>query len=88
MSRVARPDRRRFFVLALAALASSAQAQTPLSADDQARVQQARTYMLGLYSAMGRFTQTDPKGHETTGMFYLRRPGKARFEYDPPSGLV
>ena len=37
---------------------------------------------------MSRFTQTDPRGRTTTGTFYLRRPGRARFEYDPPSGLV
>lgn len=90
MSRVVWPDRRRFFALALAAVAAPALAAEPagLSKDDQALVERARTYLLGLSSAMGRFTQTDPHGHVTTGTFYLRRPGRARFEYDPPSGLV
>ena len=32
--------------------------------------------------------QTDPRGQTTTGVLYLKRPGKARFAYDPPSGLV
>jgi len=80
--------RRRFFALALAALATGAHAAAPLAPEDQARVERARGYLLGLASAMGRFTQSDPKGHVTTGMIYLRRPGRARFEYDPPSGLV
>lgn len=85
--------RRRFSALALAALAALATpvfaAPPPgLSADDAAKVERARAYLLGLGSAMGRFTQTDPRGHVTNGMIYLRRPGRARFDYDPPAGLV
>jgi outer membrane lipoprotein-sorting protein len=86
-----RPFRRRFFALALAALASPVFADSPsngLSADDQALVERARDYLRAISNAMGHFTQTDPRGHVTTGTFYLRRPGRARFEYDPPSGLV
>jgi outer membrane lipoprotein-sorting protein len=81
---------RRFLSLGLAVLAAPGLAEPPatLSADDQALVERARTYLLGLSSAVGRFTQTDPHGHVTTGALYLRRPGRARFEYDPPSGLV
>ena len=51
-------------------------------------MERARGYLQRISSAKGRFTQTDPRGHLTTGTFYLRRPGRARFEYDPPSGLV
>jgi outer membrane lipoprotein-sorting protein len=76
---------RRLFVLAIAALAIGA---APLPPDDAAKVERALTYLLGLTSDMGRFTQTDPRGHVTTGMIYLRRPGRARFDYDPPAGLV
>jgi outer membrane lipoprotein-sorting protein len=79
--------RRRLFVLALAALTTGAQAAA-LPPDDATKVERARTYLLGLGAAMGRFTQTDPRGHVTTGMIYLRRPGRARFDYDPPAGLV
>jgi outer membrane lipoprotein-sorting protein len=34
-------------------------------------------------SAKGRFVQTDPNGATSQGTFYLQRPGKVRFEYDP-----
>jgi outer membrane lipoprotein-sorting protein len=74
--------------LAAAALAGPALAQAPLSADDQALVQRATAYLEGLAEARGRFVQTDPRGQTTTGTLYLKRPGKARFAYDPPSGLV
>ena len=39
-------------------------------------------------TASGRFSQTNPRGQSATGTFTLQRPGKARFDYDPPSGLV
>jgi outer membrane lipoprotein-sorting protein len=50
----------------------------------------ARTigYLDGLSSVKGRFQQTNEKGGEADGTFYLARPGRARFEYDPPSGLL
>jgi outer membrane lipoprotein-sorting protein len=76
--------------LAAAFLALPALAAGPSqpSSEDQALIERARDYLRGLFSAMGRFTQTDPRGRVTTGTFYLRRPGRARFDYDPPSGLV
>ncbi|HEY1448596.1 MAG TPA: outer-membrane lipoprotein carrier protein LolA [Caulobacteraceae bacterium] len=90
MSSAFRLSRRRLVVFAVSVLASPALAEnwSGLSADDQALVERARTYLLGLTNAMGRFTQTDPHGHVTNGTLYLRRPGRARFEYDPPSGLI
>ena len=33
----------------------------------------------------GRFNQVDTKGYRAEGTFYLQRPGKIRFRYDPPS---
>jgi outer membrane lipoprotein-sorting protein len=74
--------------LAPAALAPPALAQVPLGAEDQALVQKATDYLQGLDEAKGRFVQTDARGQTTQGAFFLKRPGKARFDYDPPSGLV
>ena len=82
---------RRALALGLAALPLSAVAQPtarPLSAADQALVDRAAGYLQGLTEAKGRFVQTDARGAVTTGALYLKRPGKARFEYDKPSGLL
>lgn len=81
---------RRTLSLALAAAAISAPAfaQAPLSPEDRALVAQASAYLQDLHEAKARFVQTDPRGRTTEGTVYLKRPGKARFEYDPPSGLV
>lgn len=74
--------------LALAALAGPALAQGALAPEDQALIEKATAYLQDLWEAKGRFVQTDARGQSTQGTFYLKRPGKARFEYDPPSGLV
>jgi outer membrane lipoprotein-sorting protein len=74
---------------ALPSLAQSrAQTSASLSAADRALVDRAGAYLNQLRSARGRFTQTDPNGRVTTGSFSLKRPGKVRFEYDKPSGLL
>ena len=66
----------------------AAPATAELSGDQQALVQQATDYLQGLRSITGRFTQTDPSGQASTGVLHLQRPGRARFEYNPPSGLL
>ncbi len=82
---------RRSLTLALAAaslVATPALAQAPLSAADKALVDRAVAYLEGLTEAKGRFIQTDHRGRATTGTLYMKRPGKARFAYDAPSGLL
>jgi outer membrane lipoprotein-sorting protein len=81
---------RRSLTLALAAVpfASPAFAQAALSAADRALVDRAVAYLEGLTEAKGRFVQTDGRGRSTTGELYMKRPGKARFAYDAPSGLL
>ena len=85
---------RRIFLAAglAAAIASPALAQAPvparLTAEQQALLDKATAYIQGLSSAKGRFVQTDARGTRTQGTFYLQRPGKARFAYDPPAGLL
>jgi len=71
----------------LGATAATAPAP-PLSPADQASVDKAVAYLQGLGEARGRFTQSDPRGATTQGELFLKRPGKARFAYDPPSGLL
>jgi outer membrane lipoprotein-sorting protein len=77
---------------AVAALASAApalaRASADLAPDQQALVARAQDYIQGLKTVTARFTQTDANGQTTTGTLYLQRPGKARFQYDPPSGLL
>lgn len=83
---------RRALALGLAALPLPALAArpaiAPLTADDRVLVDKAATYLQGLTEAKGRFVQTDARGVSTQGTVYLKRPGKARFAYEAPSGLL
>lgn len=87
---------RRFLLAAglAAAIASPAFAQqakpapAKLSVEQQALLDKATAYLQGLSSAKGRFVQTDARGTVTQGTLFLQRPGKARFAYDPPAGLL
>lgn len=46
-------------------------------------------YLNTIVTAQGDFTQINADGTISTGRLYLRRPGRIRFEYDPPdNGLV
>jgi outer membrane lipoprotein-sorting protein len=81
------------FVLAGAAPPGLAKASvgghaSPLSATDSTDVARVVDYLQGLTTARGRFVQTDARGGQASGTFYLQRPGLARFDYDPPTGLT
>jgi outer membrane lipoprotein-sorting protein len=85
-------DLKRAFLAALSATAAlcaltAAPARAALSPEDKALVDKAAAYLEGLDEDKGRFTQTDPHGVVSEGELYLKRPGKIRFEYDPPSRL-
>ncbi len=53
----------------------------PAGAED---IERAENYLQNLKSAQARFVQTAHDGTQFVGTFYLKRPGKLRFEYDPP----
>jgi outer membrane lipoprotein-sorting protein len=72
-----------------AALAPPVLAQVQaLPPKDRQLVEQAAAYLQSLKMAKGRFTQTSSRGASSSGVLYLNRPGKARFEYDPPAQML
>ena len=46
------------------------------------------TYLNSFSSASGQFTQINDDGTISTGNIFLRRPGKVRFEYNPPEDML
>jgi len=42
-------------------------------------------YLNGIGTLEGNFVQVGPDGELSEGVFYLRRPGRLRFEYKPPN---
>jgi outer membrane lipoprotein-sorting protein len=80
---------RRSLTLALAAAPLAAPAfAAPLPPADKALLDRAVAYLQGLDQARARFVQTDARGHSVGGEVFLKRPGKARFAYDKPSGML
>lgn len=69
--------------LFLALLALPASAQT-LSPEDRADVARVEAYFNAITTMKARFTQVGPRGEIAEGWFYLSRPNRLRFEYDPP----
>lgn len=41
-------------------------------------------YLNGFQTAQGKFTQINEDQTISTGQIYIKRPGRVRFEYDPP----
>ena len=48
------------------------------------RVIKAEQWLAGLKTGQARFEQLGYDGTRLTGNFYISRPGRLRFEYDPP----
>lgn len=45
-------------------------------------------YLNQLQTAKGDFTQINDDGSISTGTIYIKRPGKVRFEYNPPESAL
>jgi outer membrane lipoprotein-sorting protein len=56
-------------------------------ATQRAQVAKISSYLSGLSTLVGNFVQVAPNGNRTTGEFYMQKPGKVRFAYDPPSPI-
>lgn len=73
--------RRTFLMTALAALsvpfAGQAQAQ-------QLSLGEVSSHLNSFTTAQGEFTQINADGSISTGQIYIKRPGRIRFEYNPP----
>lgn len=88
------PMNRRFALLGLSALvlAPAAHAQqTPVILEGAARAEGlalANRSLNAFQRLQGRFVQTSPGGGRASGTFYLQRPGRMRFQYDPPATLL
>ncbi len=83
------PIRRAVIAAAAAALAVATFAGPALA--DAARdglISRAVGYLDGVNDVKARFVQSNARGEVAEGTVYLARPGRARFEYDAPAGLL
>lgn len=73
------PMNKRFFLTGLAALALSPAARAEPA---KLSLSEISAYLNKLVKAKGAFTQINPDGSLGKGTFFLRRPGRMRFEYE------
>ncbi len=56
-----------------------------LTAAQRQAVERVNTYFNSVTTLVGNFVQVGPDRSRLEGDFYLQKPGKMRFDYDPPS---
>lgn len=57
-------------------------------ANQKAQAAKVSNYLSSLQQLTGNFVQVGPDGSKTRGDFYIMKPGKVRFEYDPPTPIA
>jgi outer membrane lipoprotein-sorting protein len=60
----------------------------PLTPQDQADLQRLTAYLNGITTMYARFQQYSSNGGIATGQMWMERPGRMRFEYNPPSPIL
>jgi len=65
-----------------------APAPVALSQQQQALVARVEQYLNSITTMKARFLQTAGTGAVSSGTYYVRRPGRLRFEYDPPVPIL
>lgn len=74
--------------LLLAGGTAAAQPRFRPTPQDQADLSRIETYLDSLRTLKARFLQVAPNGSLSQGTVWLERPGRMRFQYDPPSPLL
>lgn len=72
-------------VFALGALPASAQEGRRLTEDEVRLIEEINAHNSAIRTMVGRFLQIDTQGQRIEGTFFLERPGKILFRYNPPS---
>ena len=60
---------------------------TGFTAGQRAQVDKISAYLSSMQQLVGDFVQLGPDGSRVRGEFYMQKPGKIRFEYEPPSRI-
>jgi outer membrane lipoprotein-sorting protein len=60
----------------------------PLTAQDRSDLQQIANYLNSIGTMTARFRQYSANGGTASGWLWMERPGRMRFQYDPPSPIL
>lgn len=73
--------------MAIAAAAAAVLVGSPAAAQ-QLSLGEVSSYLNGLQTAQGGFTQINADGTLSNGQIYIKRPGRIRFEYNAPDNSL
>lgn len=77
---------RRILIAAISLLAAATPvAAAGFNAAQKADLSRVSAALNAIHSMKGRFVQIDPNGGMEEGSFFIRKPGRMRFEYKPPT---
>jgi outer membrane lipoprotein-sorting protein len=83
------PLRRHALALLAAALTlAGGPVGAALPPDDAATVERIQRHLSSITTLQARFEQLNPDGSISSGTLHIQRPGKMRFDYDPPSQIL
>jgi outer membrane lipoprotein-sorting protein len=77
-----------FVAFLLGANQQALAARIVFSAEQQAALDKVSAYLNSIHSLKSGFIQLGPDGQLDQGEFLLEKPGRMRFEYDPPSATL
>ena len=60
---------------------------SPFDAKQRALLDRISNYLSSVQTMVGKFVQVGPDGGRTEGTFYMQKPGRVRFQYNPPSPI-
>jgi outer membrane lipoprotein-sorting protein len=77
-----------FFPFSLPFVGGQSGQATAFDAQQRHLLDRISLYLSSVQTLVGNFVQIAPDGTRTDGTFYIQKPGKVRFEYNPPSPTV
>jgi outer membrane lipoprotein-sorting protein len=77
--------RQLIFAFAIAVAAAAPAQAAKWTADQTAELDRISAVLNSIKTMRGGFTQIGPQGQADQGKFYILKPGKIRFDYNPPN---
>jgi outer membrane lipoprotein-sorting protein len=66
---------------------SSPGTTTAFDGSQRVLIDRVNMYLMSVQTMIGDFVQVGPDGRRSEGKIYLQKPGRIRFEYNPPSPI-
>ena len=60
---------------------------TAFDGNQRVLIDRVNMYLMSVQTMIGDFVQVGPDGRRSEGKIYLQKPGRIRFEYNPPSPI-